>query len=235
MPAKTEIPPDAEEIHPGYHLHAQPEQRRGYGWQVPDEPDTNRWVFTLYFPNGDKRDVATVNLPMTKTMRTRDDRPDAALISARVSTRDVPDEVVHAISNALFVSASFATVLNESYEDELTRQQNEYDKYQQELKLARQRDDEQYNELFQKVVWLVDSKFRLKRRGKKATVFGTIKYVTPPREDGSAPPGAYMETISEKGVPMTIRLRDVIWMEIKHDDSSRRYDNIYTEKLREED
>jgi hypothetical protein len=173
-------------------------------------------------------------VPLVQSYRSRDHEPDSAMIQPRIRSGDIPDEVARAVSAALLMSADFATVLNECYEDELDKQQQEYDAYQRELKLANQRDLEQFEELYQKVVWLIGSKFRLRRRGKKATVFGTIDFVTPPRDDGTAPPGAYMNTTSEKGVSMHIRLKDVIWMEIKHEDSSRRYDNIYTEKLKEE-
>lgn len=219
-PTRVPVPPDAEEIHPGYWLTAQ----QGYEGQ---------WTFYLYF-NDQRKIIATVNLPLTQTYRSRDHTPDAAMIRPRISTEGIPDEVATAIGSSLMVSACFATVLNECYDEELEQQQREHDQFMRELKLSKQRDAEQFEQLYQQVIWMVGSKFRLRRRGKKATVFGTIDYVTPPREDGTAPPGAYMNTTSEKGVPMHIRLRDVIKMEIKQDNSSRRYDLIYEEKLKGE-
>lgn len=224
---KTPVPADAVEIVPGYHMHASVE--------FFHYNSAGRTVFYVYHDDT-RTAVASVNMPLTKTYRSRDDLPDAAMITPRIRNAELPEEVTRAVAETLMTSAEFAMILNGAYTDEIDKQQRDFEAYQRELKLKNQRDDEQFRKLYAQVIWMVGSKFRLRRRGKKATVFGEINHVQEPAgqdEQGQPipPRNPYMLTTSEKGVSMRILLRDVIWMEVKEEDSSRRYTNIYTEEV----
>jgi hypothetical protein len=218
-----EVPPGAEEIQPGFFM-----EKKLIGF------NNDRWQFTMWTADGARVVVALVNEPLKGgNYRSRDQGPDVAMVIPRIGVSGIPEGHARAVGKIIIAAADFAAGLNEQHKDAIAKQQEEFEQYERERRLARQRDEEQFKKLYEQVIWLVGSKFRLRRRGMKATVFGTINYVTPPQADGSPPPGAFMRTTSEKGVDMTIRLRDVILMDIKHDDSSRRYDNIYTEQLKE--
>lgn len=219
-------PPDAVEIEsvPGIFAHAEAR---------PHQP--NRWEFSVHSVKG-RQTVCWVNMPLTQTYRSRDQRPDEAMIQPNLP-RLMNEYSARARAEVLLLAADFAAAMNEAYGPELSKQQQQFDEWNREQKLAYQRDEEQFIKLYSQVIWMVGTKFRLKRRGMKATVFGEILRIDEPTNrtvEGEKPyhRDPYMQTVSEKGVPMRIRVRDIIWMEVKEDSSSRRYTNIYTEEVK---
>lgn len=193
--------------------------------------------FVLYRTDYNERLYAAyVNMPLKQKHRAKDALPDAAMITPRSHGRAFGEQTTRAIAACLMLAADKAVELNTIAWPELQKQAQERAKLMEENALRFQRDDDQYKRLYEQVVWLIGSKFRLRRRGKRASVFGEIIRVYPePLPDGSPPPESFMQTVSEKGVAMNIRLRDVILMEIKAEDSDRRYDQIYKEEVKRAD
>jgi hypothetical protein len=96
--------------------------------------------------------------------------------------------------------------------------QNEMERWRAEREERRVKENEAVAEKTELIQWHLEERFRLKRRGYRSTVFGTIKAV----ERG------YMRTLSEKNQPMTIALREIYWLEIKPE-GEREYETIINE------
>lgn len=93
------------------------------------------------------------------------------------------------------------------------------ERVREERRKAREAEEARVAEVKEAVQWMIDQKFKLKRRGYKSTVFGTLKEVTP----------SAIRTISEKNVPMHIPLREIEYFAVKYE-GDRQYTEIYKEK-----
>jgi hypothetical protein len=214
-------------------------EQEGYYVQVSEEAErwTGKVVGYRFFLHREGTDgslhVCYVNEPLTQKHRAQDSPPDSSMITPRLFSRSVGENTARAIAEVLVRAADHAMGANERCHLELAKQEQVRQELIQENALLRQRDDEQYAKLYNQVIWLIGNKFRLRRRGKRATVFGEIISVWPsPTDEVPVPPRAVMHTVSEKGVDMQIELRDVIFMEVKEEDSDRRYTEIYKEEVK---
>lgn len=118
------------------------------------------------------------------------------------------------------------------YEERRRQQREQWERERQE-RLERQRQvtamrEARAKHLYEELRWMLDSKIRLTRDGKRATVFGTIQRVN----EGTnwrrevLPASHNMDIITEKGVHMNIVLADINKLEVKYDDE-KRYTLLY--------
>jgi hypothetical protein len=176
--------------------------------------------------------------------------------------------VAQAFAEVISVGAGMVLAFNESIQDRVSeyeakaaeqeaerkRQREEWDALQRrravEREARREREaiaarqawidqNKRARQLYEHVRWLLEHQFRLKRDGKKSTVFGTIKSVSEPYETTARRPynqigpanmdytKCIMHTVSERGVQMAIKLADINCFDVKYD-GEKRFNNIYT-------
>lgn len=153
------------------------------------------------------------------------------------ASRTYGAEEASAAGQVMAIAAEFSKVLDEADEPALQKYQErraarerqeeerreEYRKREAErraeeaaVREARAKRAEELQEQFQ---WYLDQNFKLTRDGYRSTVFGTIRSVD----------RGIMSTISERGVPMRIKLADITMLAIKYD-GEKRYTTVYTRK-----
>lgn len=96
------------------------------------------------------------------------------------------------------------------------RYEEEREKLREQRRKEREAVAARQQEQYELIRWYVGHKFRLKRDGYRATVFGTIDKVTP----------SHIYSTSEKGVSMQIEIAGVNWFEVKNEPTDKRYDTI---------
>lgn len=133
---------------------------------------------------------------------------------------------LRAMSEALYHIAKLIEAADEGIKDQIAAAEKARAEREERYRIERERREAEraaelakVAEIYELVRWLEGQKFRLRRRGMRATVFGTIDRVN---EHG-------MNTTSEKNVPMHITFRELEKLEIKYEDE-KRYTLIYERK-----
>jgi hypothetical protein len=188
-----------------------------------EEGQTN---FNVLRPNGSKVHTVYVRLPLPPRQswhRAWDpelDYPEygnirsGALGGYRQATLSPADAL--AVAEALALAASYCVACNEAHIEELAWQ--EYARRDAREREAREEAnrDRVRQEIKEAIQWYIGNKFKLRRQGYKATVFGTIDRVT----------DTTIYTTSERNVRMQTLLSDLEQMWVMYD-GEKRYTKVF--------
>jgi hypothetical protein len=121
-----------------------------------------------------------------------------------------------AVAEAMQIAADFCHALNEQAAEALAWQ--EYERRDVREREIRELAEEELKraEIKESVQWYVGQKFKLRRKGYKATVFGVIDRIS----------DTTLYTTSERGVSMTTQIDDLIELHIMYD-GERRYTKVF--------
>lgn len=91
-------------------------------------------------------------------------------------------------------------------------------------RIAREAREAKVSELVDTLKWMIGERIRLKRRGYRATVFGTIDHIT----DKEGYRFGWIQITTEKDKWMEINLRDVMILQMRDPDGSQKKGSYHT-------
>lgn len=137
--------------------------------------------------------------------------------SLDVNYLDTDDtECARASAAMLLIAADILDAEHRFHAEELMGQQQAHAKSLEEQLKAEEQRQEKRNKLKEELQWFVGHKFKLRRDGYKATVFGTIDRFT----------DTHVYTTSERGVRMDTRIEDINFFAVMYD-GERRYTKVF--------
>jgi cell division septum initiation protein DivIVA len=132
------------------------------------------------------------------------------------SYRHMSAAEARALGEVLALAASLVEALDREKADELTEQARKREAYLRQ-KIQEEEAKEQHRlKLKEDVQWYIGQKFKLRRKGYRATVFGVIDRIT----------DTTIFTISERGVRMTIDLESLEELHIMYE-GEKRYTKVF--------
>jgi hypothetical protein len=121
-----------------------------------------------------------------------------------------------AVAKALSVAAEYADRLNDAAWWELAEQERAKHEIEEVAKREAEEEEQRLETIREQVQWYIGQTFKLKRKGYRATVYGTIDSVSTRK----------LHTTSERGVKMTTELLDLETMSIKYE-GEKRYTKVF--------
>jgi hypothetical protein len=154
-------------------------------------------------------------------------------ISVTSSTSGMEPHMAVCLAEVLGMCAVFCEALDQDIETALQRERERVEKARAEREAERERllaerkrlaeeAEKPLAELKEWLKWNLDEQIKMKWRGRRSIVFGTVR-----RIDTNRWGTTYLYTISERGNPMEVRLNDIVWLDNKPEDSHR-YVRIFT-------
>jgi hypothetical protein len=121
-----------------------------------------------------------------------------------------------AVATALVIAADYAERLNDEAAEALAYQERAKHEIEEVAKREAEEEEQRLEAIREQVQWYIGQTFKLKRKGYRATVYGTIDSVSTRK----------LHTTSERGVKMTTELLDLETMSIKYE-GEKRYTKVF--------
>jgi hypothetical protein len=146
------------------------------------------------------------------------DEPEFAFLELGTSygRRRMPPACAQAYSEAVSLAADFCYRLNEQAAEALAHQEYERRDVRERQQREQEAEAAKRAELQESIQWYIGQKFKLKRKGYRATVFGTINRVT----------DRTIYTTSERDIPMETNLVDLTELHIMYE-GDKRYTKVF--------
>ena len=182
-------------------------------------------TFTVYDDEDKRISSIEVEPPMQeRRYRTWDperDEPEYARVTNNTyySHRAHLPEDAFAVAKTLETAAEFAKRLNVAAAPELEKQERAHKYAIAKREQEKAEHEQRVAAIKEHVQWYTGQKFKLRRKGYRATVFGVIDRVT----------DTHIYTTSERGVAMTTKLADLEELHVMYE-GERRYTRVFPEK-----
>ncbi len=146
------------------------------------------------------------------------DEPEYARVeyAGTYGSRYMTPTASRVLAEVLQLAADFCERLNEQNAEALAHQEHQRREHRLRQQREREAEEAKRAEIKEQVQWYIGQKFKLRRRGYRATVFGTIDAIT----------DTQLRTTSERGVPMTTQIEDLTELHIMYE-GERRYTKVF--------